>query len=394
MGQTVVGTRIRLAVGTAARGGLEGRAHARRRHEARRLRRRVLDRPRAASPRAVHPRHRGAQRRASSGRSSVRVRRRPPARRAGQRLVTRPEVSPTAGPKPAASRASARARPRRADRRPGIANANADFAAFLQEYDDFDRYADKETQASRASDSLRGLVQMLAPIPGRKTVVLVFRRPVRHQRLGGTMAATARRSQPPQRQFYTFDAVGLRVQSQQAEMARVIGPEGGSSFREGCTATGWSGAPRRCLAARPMDWPSSHMATGGQYISNSNNLSGAFASVNQDRRSYYMLSYSSTNAALDGSFRSISVKVHGRASPSARGAATSPRRRSSARSSRIRGRRGRRPTETPQPASFPFRLQAFSTPMPGQPGLVALVASLEGVRADVQPGQHDVALQR
>ena len=294
-------------------------------------------------------------------------------------FVTRPEVSPTAGADTSNVPSSAQSTPSPGGQAAGSSNANADFAAFLQEIDDFDRYADKETQASSASDALRGLVQMLAPIPGRKTVVLFS------EGLSVTNA-TAERWQRLEDEanrhnvsFYTFDAVGLRVQSQQAEMGRVIGPEGGSSFSRGLYGDGMERRTEALLGGPTHGLAELALATGGQYISNSNNLSGAFASVNQDRRSYYMLSYSSTNAALDGSFRSISVKVHrpGVTIRARRGYVASPSiERLDHRE--YEGAAVAALTETPQPASFPFRLQAFSTPMPGQPGLVALVASLEG----------------
>ena len=66
---------------------------------------------------------------------------------------------------------------------PASATAAADqlFAAELQSIDDFDRYASKEIQATAVSDSLRGLVQLLAPLPGTKNRRPLFRGAAGHQ---------------------------------------------------------------------------------------------------------------------------------------------------------------------------------------------------------------------
>src|SRR4029078_13594177 len=89
--------------------------------------------------------------------------------------------------------------------------------------DDSARYASKEIQATAVSDSLRGLVQLLAPLPGRKTVVL-FSEGL--QVTNSTVERWGHLTDEANRQnvsFYTFDAQGLRVQSDQAAMGRLLG---------------------------------------------------------------------------------------------------------------------------------------------------------------------------
>lgn len=49
--------------------------------------------------------------------------------------------------------------------------------------------------------------------------------------------------------------------------------------------------------------------TGGVLVRNTNDLGKGFQAIENDLRNYYLLSYSPTNTALDGSFRSIEVKV-------------------------------------------------------------------------------------
>lgn len=295
-------------------------------------------------------------------------------------LLSRPETAPTASAEdpnsPAAVNPPASADP---SQPPASATAAADaqFAAELQSIDDFDRYASKEIQATAASDSLRGLVQLLAPLPGRKTVVL-FSEGL--QVTNSTVERWGRLTDEANRQnvsFYTFDAQGLKVLSDQAAMGRMLGPSFGTGFSRGLYGDNLEQRNEALLNGTTHGLAELASSTGGQYISNTNNLAGAFARVNEDRRSYYMLSYSSTNPTLDGKFRSITVKVRreGVTVRARRGYVASPtiehaetREYETAAAAVL--------AETPAPRAFPFQLQAFSTPMPGRPGLVSLVASV------------------
>jgi VWFA-related protein len=50
--------------------------------------------------------------------------------------------------------------------------------------------------------------------------------------------------------------------------------------------------------------------TGGFAIRNENNFGRALDTIQRDTATYYVLAYSPTNNALDGKYRSISVKVN------------------------------------------------------------------------------------
>ena len=171
-------------------------------------------------------------------------------------LLSRPETSPTAGAEdPNAPAAANPANPVDSTQPPASATAASDqlFAAELQSIDDFDRYASKEIQATAVSDSLRGLVQLLAPLPGRKTVVL-FSEGL--QVTNSTVERWGHLTDEANRQnvsFYTFDAQGLRVQSDQAAMGRMLGPK----FREGLLPRALRrqhGAAQRGAARRDDAW--------------------------------------------------------------------------------------------------------------------------------------------
>jgi VWFA-related protein len=292
-------------------------------------------------------------------------------------LAPRPETSPTAGAEEAGTPATATTPPT-AGADAGSGNADAIFAQMLAALDAGQHYIDKELQANAGTDSLRGLVRLLAPLAGRKTVVL-FSEGL--SITNGSIDRWHRLQNEANRHnvaFYTFDAMGLRVQSQQAAMGRTITPQYGDGvsigqFRDGSEVRleALLGGPTHGLAELAN-------STGGQFIENTNDLTGAFRRVNEDRRYYYMLAYSSSNPTLDNSYRSISVKVRrpgvnvrarpGYIATTAINVLTSRDYEAPALAAL---------SEHPVPAAFPFRLQAFSTPMPGQPGVVSLVAVID-----------------
>ena len=292
-------------------------------------------------------------------------------------LVAQPEASPTAGadnPGSPADGGSISSGGQDA----GSGNADAAFAAMLAQIDAADAFIDKQMQADAASDGLRALVRSLAPLAGRKTVILFSE----GLQITNSSVVRWRNLQNEANRhnvaFYTFDAMGLRVESQQAAMGRAIRPQFGDGF-----AVGQYGDTSEARLNQLLNGPTHGLAelansTGGQYISNTNDLTSAFVRVNEDRRSYYMLSYSSSNPAMDGSYRTISVKV--------RRPGVSVRARPGYVAVPTVERMETREYETPavaaldarpSPMAFPFRLQALSTPMPGQPGMVSLVASID-----------------
>jgi len=83
--------------------------------------------------------------------------------------------------------------------------------------------------------------------------------------------------------FYTFDAAGLRAQSPSA--AATFGSE-----------------PYVALKMLADE-------TGGRYVESTNDLTVGMRRVAEDLRHYYLLGYTSTNDARDGSVRELRVKV-------------------------------------------------------------------------------------
>ncbi len=294
-------------------------------------------------------------------------------------LVARDDNSPTLAAEDGGVPASAVPPPD-----PNAHDDTVQMAAMLQRMDDVERYVNSEQQALAGADALRGLVEQMGLLYGRKTVVL-FSEGL--SITNHTIDSWHRLEDAANRlnvSIYTFDAQGLRVQSQQAAMGRRLpaasgsGVPGAMGFSRGQYGDRSEGMLEALLGGSTAGLAELASATGGRYISDSNDLTTPFHQVNMDRRYFYLLGYSSTNPALDGSFRKIEVKV--------RRPGVTVRSRSGYLAVPTVERTDRRDYEqpalaaltvSPPPMAFPLRLRALSTPMPGRPGTSALVAAVD-----------------
>ena len=130
------------------------------------------------------------------------------------------------------------------------------------------------------------------------------------------MIETANRSNVS---FYTVDAKGLKVHSEQAATARGIAALRGigDDDRPWRRRTNDSARPhhrpraQRVPAAQGSGRGLGMLAkeTGGFLIDNTNDLASAFQRIDADRRFHYLLTYTPSNTGQDGSFRRIAVKV-------------------------------------------------------------------------------------
>lgn len=103
--------------------------------------------------------------------------------------------------------------------------------------------------------------------------------------------------------FYTVDAAGLRPHSPSANARKAL--------REfSADKPGVSMSPDQVMFAEPYV-ALSRLAkeTGGAFLDNTNDLDRAARRMGEDLRSYYLLGYVPTNAALDGGYRRIDVRV-------------------------------------------------------------------------------------
>jgi VWFA-related protein len=237
-----------------------------------------------------------------------------------------------------------------------------------------------ETEGRMSVDALLALVDSLGTLPGRKTVVYLCEGmtipPSVEPRFRSIVDTANRRNVS----LYAMDAAGLRVHSEQAATknqldditrATVAGVERSNNGK-------WTEDLERNETLLKSD-PAAALGiltsqTGGLLIQNTNALEKGIQRIDEDRRFHYLLGYTSSNPSMDGSYRHIDVKVkrsgvevHARqgyvALPADMGAPVlsyeAPALAALAAS--------------PKPTAFPMQARALSIPMPGHPGLTAVM---------------------
>lgn len=267
----------------------------------------------------------------------------------------------------------------------GILSAPDSAAAAMRhrmEADDESAY-----RAAVQSASLADVIARLARFPGRKSI-LVFSEGLD---VSPRLESVVVRALDENVTVYTVHAAGLRggrgrqfaIRDRSIESSELTGTSrrGRESWRHGFLAMD----PTKGLG--PL---AKH--TGGFLVSDTNDLKGALASINADRHAYYVLAYSSSNAAVDGTTRKIEVRVK-RPGVSVRartGYVAAPPELSEATSAEEE-RALLALSRVPRPRDFEFVVRAFKTPKPARPDLVS-------VRLDVHAGalgfQEDAARKK
>ncbi len=240
-----------------------------------------------------------------------------------------------------------------------------------------------ESQGRASMLGLLALVDSLGQLPGRKTLLYFCEGltiPDSQQARFRAVIDTANRNNVS---VYTLDSAGLRIHSAQQQTAREIRELSFAALGSSATRSEkWTEELEDNERLLKMD-PAVSLGiladqTGGLLINNTNALDRAVDRINEDRRQHYLLSYVSSNPSLDGAYRRIEVRV-------------------TRRDVDVRFRRGYRATpagtsapvleyETgalaalsavPPPLHFPMAARALSTPMPGRPGLTAVLVGLD-----------------
>jgi VWFA-related protein len=163
---------------------------------------------------------------------------------------------------------------------------------------------------------LRAVVSGFSELPGRKSILYFTEKLPITDRMKPKFDALIGEANRANITVYPVDAVGLRVHSAESELKRNIDVAAakalGDEERE-------KGAWTKDLE-RQNDLLNSRTGavlgrlakdTGGFLLENTNDLGAGVARMRQERTTYYLLTYQPTNAALDGKFRKISVKVKG-----------------------------------------------------------------------------------
>ena len=184
----------------------------------------------------------------------------------------------------------------------------------LRNFDSLDR----DHRGLGTSTALLAIVQSLAGLPGRKTIVYLSEglpvSPTMQARLDSLVSAANRANVS----VYTIDAAGLRAESTLTETRREVDAAGMERLRQTSTSRDPSDGPMMRIVERTEDLlrldPHGGLArlaedTGGFLIRDTNDLSSAFRRIDEDNRFHYLLTYSPLNGDFDGRFRTIQVRV-------------------------------------------------------------------------------------
>jgi VWFA-related protein len=184
----------------------------------------------------------------------------------------------------------------------------------MQSFDSLDR----DHRGFGTATTLLAVVQSLAYVPGRKSIVYFSEglpaSPALQNRLDTVISAANRANVS----VYTIDAAGLRAESALLETRREIDWAGEERLRQTVQIGDPTDGPMNRIVERTEDLlrldPQGGLArlaedTGGFLIRDTNDLGSAFRRIDEDNRFHYLLTYSPTNPDFDGKFRTIQVKV-------------------------------------------------------------------------------------
>jgi len=241
----------------------------------------------------------------------------------------------------------------------------------------------RDEQGYATTNALLALVDSLSLLPGRKTVVFFAEGlaipPAVQARFSSVVGAANRANVS----VYTIDAAGLRVHSGQMETANTIAgignaalnrkPEDGGKLLESLE---FNEDTLRKDPAVSLDLLA--RATGGFLINNTNDLARGFRTIDADRRFHYLLTYAPRNTAMDGAWRTVTVRVPSRK--------VDIRARSGYVAVRQRGILPLLAYEAPAlalferqpaPADIQIRVGSFAFPTAGSDSVLALLVDLE-----------------
>jgi VWFA-related protein len=169
------------------------------------------------------------------------------------------------------------------------------------------------------SAALASLVTGLGSLPGRKTVVVFSEGITIPPAAEAKFRAVVDSANRANVSIYAMQAKGLKVHSELLATARTLRQigevdeeGGGPEQREDLTGAKTVELERnefmlRKDPAASLGWLAKQ--TGGFLVDNTNDLAAAFERIDIDRKFHYLLTYTSTNMAMDGAFRRIAVKV-------------------------------------------------------------------------------------
>ena len=242
---------------------------------------------------------------------------------------------------------------------------------------------DREHRGYDTALALFSVVQSMAYLPGRKTIVFFSEGLPVTPALAAKLDLVIDVANRSNVTTYAVDANGLRAKSTLTNMRKEMDTFAEERRVQNDTGVTRTDVPLTMSFERVEDTLRidsrtglARLAadTGGFLVEQTNDLASAFRRIDEDTRFHYLLTYSPKNALFDGKFRAIQVKVR---RPGAQ----------------VFARKGYRAIRTPPPVdaagyetpalalldrtplpnAFPMQAAGFSFPDPGRPGLTPVL---------------------
>ncbi len=161
--------------------------------------------------------------------------------------------------------------------------------------------------------AIHAIADAVAPLPGRKSLVLISRGFSIPEPLLGPLYAATEAANRAHLAIYAVDSGGLQYKavSPEGELHRDIGAlQVGERIGDQFGETQFDRALQ--VGSDQQDGTLRYLsaATGGLFIHNTNDFGDAFGRIETDSHSYYLLSYRPRELVLDGKFRHIRVAVN------------------------------------------------------------------------------------
>jgi VWFA-related protein len=264
---------------------------------------------------------------------------------------------------------------------------------------------DRDHRGYGTSGALLGVVESLAMLPGRKTIVFFSEglpvSPALAARLDAVIDAANRANVTT----YAIDAHGLRTKTSATTLKKEMDGFVEDRFSQLSSGSDRTNQPLTMAFERVEDTLNLDSRTGlaklaqdtgGFLVENSNDLSSALKRIDEDNQFHYLLTYSPRNATFDGKFRAIRVKV--------RRPSTQVFARRGYRAIRSTGAADTASFEAPAlamldggrlPNAFPVHAGSFSFPDPSRRGLTPLLVHVrtDALRFAVDEGRSTYSSQ-
>lgn len=174
---------------------------------------------------------------------------------------------------------------------------------------------EREVQTKANVLALLSIVRGLQQLPGRKSVIFFSEGSSLPTSVVGAFESVIGAANRSGVAFYTIDAAGLRLTTaanraviglRALRNARLAGVDP-TIVRGGQSTLGQAESLTRSNAESVL--AELARSTGGVAIHNTNDLRSGLKRIDEDMRSYYLLTYAPTNRTFDGKFRNTQVKV-------------------------------------------------------------------------------------